>query len=63
MLTLLSYSRWGNPFSDKRVTLSPGEGCQDFNCAPNDAACYSTPAMTKVYGCPEPVELSATLCA
>ncbi|KAH8842293.1 hypothetical protein MCOR27_009796 [Pyricularia oryzae] len=56
-------SEWGNPFADKRVTLSPGAGCQAFNCAPNDAGCYSRPDMKKVYGCPLPINVEATLCA
>ncbi|KAI1350321.1 hypothetical protein F5Y01DRAFT_159392 [Xylaria sp. FL0043] len=56
-------TQYGNPFASFHNTLSPGEGCQDFNCAAGDAACYSTPSMKKVYGCPQPVNLTATLCA
>ncbi|KAK0382697.1 hypothetical protein NLU13_9793 [Sarocladium strictum] len=55
-------SEWGNPFASSRNTLSPGAGCEAFNCAPNDAGCYSTPAHKKVYGCPQPVDLTATIC-
>lgn len=55
-------TEFGNPFKSNRNTLSPGAGCQQFNCAPNDAACYSRPSMKKVYGCPEPVNLTATIC-
>lgn len=55
-------TQWGNPFSGARNTLSAGSGCQSFNCAPNDSSCYSTPSMKKVYGCPEPATLTATLC-
>ncbi|KAL2208285.1 hypothetical protein CC79DRAFT_1322235 [Sarocladium strictum] len=55
-------TEYGNPFASSRNTLSPGSGCQAFNCAPNDAKCYSTPSMKKVYGCPEPVTLAATIC-
>ncbi|KAI1202676.1 hypothetical protein F5X97DRAFT_286902 [Nemania serpens] len=56
-------TEWGNPFASSHNTLSPGEGCQVFDCAANQAACYSTPSMKKVYGCPQPVNLTATLCA
>ncbi|KAJ5620093.1 hypothetical protein N7510_004077 [Penicillium lagena] len=55
-------SEWGNPFAADANSLSPGAGCMDFDCAANDAACYSTPAHKKVYGCPRPVNLTATLC-
>ncbi|KAK1988364.1 hypothetical protein LZ30DRAFT_699352 [Colletotrichum cereale] len=55
-------SQWGNPFISSRNTLGAGAGCQSFNCAPNDANCYSTPAMKRVYGCPQPVNLTAGLC-
>jgi len=55
-------TEWGNPFAANRNTLTPGDGCEVFNCAPNDAACYSTPALKKVYGCPQPVDLTLTLC-
>jgi hypothetical protein len=55
-------SEWGNPFSADRNVLTPGAGCEVFNCGPNNAACYSTPAHKKVYGCPQPVDLTLTLC-
>jgi hypothetical protein len=55
-------SEWGNPFAANHNTLSPGEGCEEFDCAANDAGCYSTPAHKKVYGCPQPVTLTASLC-
>lgn len=56
-------TEWGNPFAASHNTLSPGSGCELFDCAANQASCYSTPAMKKVYGCPQPVNLTATLCA
>ncbi|RWA12702.1 hypothetical protein EKO27_g2428 [Xylaria grammica] len=56
-------TEWGNPFASFHNTLSPGEGCQVFDCAPGQTDCYSTPAMKKVYGCPQPVDLTLTLCA
>lgn len=59
----LPHSEFGNPFSKSRNTLSPGEGCEVFNCKANDAACYSRPDHKKVYGCPEPVNLTATICS
>ncbi|KAJ6188377.1 hypothetical protein N7519_003285 [Penicillium mononematosum] len=55
-------TEWGNPFAANPNSLSPGEGCEVFDCAANDAACYSTPAHKKVYGCPQPVTLTADLC-
>lgn len=55
--------QWGNPFADKHNILTPGPGCQVFDCGPNDAGCYSTPGMSKVYGCPQPVNLEADICA
>ncbi|KAL5363686.1 16 kDa allergen [Aspergillus floccosus] len=55
-------TEWGNPFAGNHNTLSPGEGCEEFDCAANDAGCYSTPAHKKVYGCPQPVTLTASLC-
>ncbi|KAH7323191.1 hypothetical protein B0I35DRAFT_350891 [Stachybotrys elegans] len=55
-------SEWGNPFADKRNTLSPGSGCQSFDCSANNANCYSTPAHKKVFGCPSPVKLTTELC-
>ncbi|RYP77893.1 hypothetical protein DL769_003304 [Monosporascus sp. CRB-8-3] len=56
-------TQWGNPFADKHNILSPGDGCQVFDCAPGEKDCYSTPAMKKVYGCPQPVNLEAEICA
>ncbi|KAI3328238.1 hypothetical protein F4824DRAFT_484341 [Ustulina deusta] len=56
-------TEWGNPFSNSHNTLSPGEGCELFDCAAGQADCYSTPTMKKVYGCPQPVNLTATFCA
>ncbi|KAH8170317.1 16 kDa allergen [Sarocladium implicatum] len=55
-------TEYGNPFASSRNTLSPGSGCEQFNCKANDAACYSRPGHKKVYGCPEPVNLTATIC-
>ncbi|KAG2414741.1 hypothetical protein HFD88_003933 [Aspergillus terreus] len=55
-------TEWGNPFAANHNTLSPGEGCEEFDCAANDASCYSTPSQKKVYGCPQPVTLTASLC-
>ncbi|KAJ5371539.1 uncharacterized protein N7496_007631 [Penicillium cataractarum] len=55
-------TEWGNPFAESPNSLSPGDGCEVFDCAANDAACYSTPAHKKVYGCPQPVNLMADLC-
>ncbi|KAI0434190.1 hypothetical protein F5Y09DRAFT_280762 [Xylaria sp. FL1042] len=55
-------TEWGNPFAASHNILTPGEGCEVFDCAANDADCYSTPASKKVYGCPEPVNLEAELC-
>ncbi|KAK5632212.1 hypothetical protein RRF57_007926 [Xylaria bambusicola] len=54
---------FGNPFANSRNTLTPGAGCMRFDCAAGQASCYSTPSMKKVYGCPQPVNLTATLCA
>ncbi|KAI1811334.1 hypothetical protein GGS20DRAFT_115442 [Poronia punctata] len=55
-------AEWGNPFASFNNTLSPGEGCEVFDCNAGDAACYSTPAHKKVYGCPQPVTLTLDLC-
>ncbi|KAH9896168.1 hypothetical protein F4778DRAFT_745349 [Xylariomycetidae sp. FL2044] len=55
-------TEWGNPFADSHNILTPGAGCQVFDCAPDDAECYSTPASKKVYECPQPVNLEADLC-
>ncbi|KAI0479800.1 hypothetical protein F4859DRAFT_450343 [Xylaria cf. heliscus] len=56
-------TEWGNPFAQDHNTLTPGDGCMVFDCAANQATCYSTPAQKKVFGCPQPVDLTATLCA
>ncbi|OTA98990.1 hypothetical protein M426DRAFT_325543 [Hypoxylon sp. CI-4A] len=56
-------TEWGNPFADKHNILTPGDGCEIFDCAPGQADCYSTPAHKIVYGCPQPVNLEADLCA
>ncbi|KAI1420068.1 hypothetical protein F5Y12DRAFT_774748 [Xylaria sp. FL1777] len=56
-------TQYGNPFAGSHNILTPGEGCQVFDCAAGDAGCYSTPSMKKVFGCPQPVNLTATLCA
>ncbi|CAG8900833.1 unnamed protein product [Penicillium salamii] len=59
------YSFSTNPdyaYCNEPHSLSPGDGCEVFDCAANDAACYSTPAHKKVYGCPQPVTLTADLC-
>ncbi|KAI1191306.1 hypothetical protein F5B17DRAFT_383540 [Nemania serpens] len=56
-------TQWGNPFAAYHNILTPGDGCQVFDCAANNAACYSTPSMKKVFGCPQPLNLTATLCA
>ncbi|KAI1779045.1 hypothetical protein F4818DRAFT_403216 [Hypoxylon cercidicola] len=55
-------TEWGNPFANSHNTLGAGDGCESFNCAAGDAACYSTPAHKIVYGCPQPVDLEAQLC-
>ncbi|KAK2592295.1 hypothetical protein QQS21_010015 [Conoideocrella luteorostrata] len=55
-------TEFGNPFAANHNTLSPGDGCMVFDCQPNDANCYSTPAHKRVYGCPQPVNLTAQLC-
>ncbi|KAM0554819.1 hypothetical protein ACHAPJ_006552 [Fusarium lateritium] len=56
-------TQYGNPFAKKHNTLSPGAGCKKFDCKANDASCYSTPSMKKVYGCPSPVTVTAAICA
>ncbi|KAG6093228.1 hypothetical protein E4U30_004539 [Claviceps sp. LM220 group G6] len=55
-------TEWGNPFAGSHNSLSPGAGCKVFDCPPNDADCYSTPAHKIVYGCPQPVDLTAHIC-
>ncbi|KAI1827181.1 hypothetical protein F4861DRAFT_536366 [Xylaria intraflava] len=56
-------TQWGNPFANAHNILTAGSGCELFDCAAGDAACYSTPSQKKVYGCPQPVNVTATLCA
>ncbi|KAI0406570.1 hypothetical protein F4802DRAFT_558321 [Xylaria palmicola] len=56
-------TEWGNPFASSHNVLTPGDGCELFDCAPGQTDCYSTPAHKKVFGCPQPVNLSATVCA
>ncbi|KAF4996547.1 hypothetical protein FGRMN_4431 [Fusarium graminum] len=56
-------TEFGNPFADQHNILSPGEGCEKFDCKANDAKCYSTPSMKRVYGCPSPVNLYAKVCS
>ncbi|KAI1029142.1 hypothetical protein LB503_013339 [Fusarium chuoi] len=56
-------SQWGNPFANKHNILTTGKGCKQFDCAAGDASCYSTPSMKKVYGCPQPATITATICA
>ncbi|KAJ8106750.1 hypothetical protein ONZ43_g6956 [Nemania bipapillata] len=56
-------TEFGNPFAASHNILTPGAGCEVFDCAANQASCYSTPSQKKVYGCPQPVNLTATLCA
>ncbi|OTA65356.1 hypothetical protein K449DRAFT_403944 [Hypoxylon sp. EC38] len=55
-------TEWGNPFASSHNILTPGAGCEQFDCAPGQADCYSTPSAKKVYGCPQPVTLEAELC-
>ncbi|KAI8632866.1 hypothetical protein F5Y19DRAFT_332303 [Xylariaceae sp. FL1651] len=55
-------TEFGNPFANSHNILTPGDGCMVFDCAAGQASCYSTPAMKKVYGCPQPVDLEAELC-
>ncbi|KAI3333949.1 hypothetical protein F4824DRAFT_470357 [Ustulina deusta] len=55
-------AEWGNPFADSHNILTPGKGCEIFDCAANQVDCYSTPAVKKVYRCPPPVNLEAELC-
>ncbi|KAI2466045.1 hypothetical protein F4781DRAFT_406999 [Annulohypoxylon bovei var. microspora] len=56
-------TEWGNPFASSHNTLGAGAGCQSFDCAAGQADCYSTPSLKKVYGCPQPVDLDAQICA
>ncbi|KAI0549954.1 hypothetical protein F4679DRAFT_544324 [Xylaria curta] len=56
-------TEYGNPFASSHNILTPGEGCMVFDCAPGQTDCYSTPSQKKVFGCPQPVNLTATLCA
>ncbi|KAI1842652.1 hypothetical protein JX265_000304 [Neoarthrinium moseri] len=56
-------TEWGNPFASSHNILTPGPGCEIFDCGPGQTDCYSTPAHKKVYGCPQPVNLEADICA
>ncbi|KAL4732123.1 hypothetical protein ACLX1H_001131 [Fusarium chlamydosporum] len=56
-------TQWGNPFANKHNILSPGSGCKQFDCRAGQAGCYSTPSMKKVFGCPSPTTVTATICA
>ncbi|KAH7174005.1 uncharacterized protein B0J16DRAFT_406421 [Fusarium flagelliforme] len=56
-------TQFGNPFANKHNILSPGSGCKKFDCRPGQAGCYSTPNMKKVFGCPSPTTVTATICA
>ncbi|KAI1417904.1 hypothetical protein F5Y13DRAFT_150020 [Hypoxylon sp. FL1857] len=55
-------TEWGNPFANSHNILTPGAGCEEFDCAAGQADCYSTPSQKKVYGCPQPVTLETELC-
>ena len=55
-------TEWGNPFADSHNSLGAGEGCNSFDCEAGDAGCYSTPEDKKDYSCPEPVDLTASIC-
>ncbi|KAG8673013.1 hypothetical protein FPOAC2_06437 [Fusarium poae] len=56
-------TEWGNPFANKHNILSPGSGCKKFDCRAGQAGCYSTPSFKKVFGCPSPTTVTATICA
>ncbi|UZP39333.1 hypothetical protein NXS19_007149 [Fusarium pseudograminearum] len=56
-------TEWGNPFANKHNILSPGTGCKQFDCRAGQADCYSRPSMKKVFGCPSPTTVTATICA
>ncbi|KAF4455111.1 hypothetical protein FALBO_15708 [Fusarium albosuccineum] len=56
-------TQFGNPFANKRNILSPGAGCEKFDCKANDAKCYSTSSSKKVYDCPAPTNIYARVCA
>ncbi|KAI1178684.1 hypothetical protein F4777DRAFT_575922 [Nemania sp. FL0916] len=55
-------TQFGNPFAQYENVLTPGDGCQDFDCDVNATTCYSIPHAKKIYGCPQPVNLTAILC-
>ncbi|KAJ5738151.1 hypothetical protein N7493_001306 [Penicillium malachiteum] len=55
-------TQWGNPFAASANSLSAGDGCDAFNCAADDPSCYSVTSGQTVYGCPQPVDLTADLC-
>ncbi|OAA56744.1 hypothetical protein LEL_10958 [Akanthomyces lecanii RCEF 1005] len=54
--------QYGNPVADKHNTLGAGDGCDAFDCAANDASCYSTANNHIVYACPRPINITAKLC-
>lgn len=56
-------SEYGNPFAKEHNILSPGAGCDKFDCEAGDDSCYSTPDHKRVYGCPKPVNVYARICA
>lgn len=59
----MACSEFGNPFKEWRNVLSPGDGCRKFDCDVGEENCYSTPDNKEVYGCPMPVNITATMCA
>ncbi|KAI2640974.1 hypothetical protein GGS21DRAFT_351712 [Xylaria nigripes] len=56
-------TKWGNPFDSFHNILKANQGCALFDCAEGHDDCYSTPSDKKVYNCPQPVNLTATICA
>ncbi|KAI2620752.1 hypothetical protein GGS26DRAFT_570707 [Hypomontagnella submonticulosa] len=55
-------SEWGNPFGKSHNILTPGTGCEVFDCPAFDPGSYSRPEAKKVYGCPQPVDLTLSIC-
>ncbi|KAK8087425.1 hypothetical protein PG994_002399 [Apiospora phragmitis] len=55
-------TEWGNPFAKYPNMLTPGDGCELFDCDANAADCYSTLQKKRVYGCPLPLNVTAELC-
>ncbi|KAK2073352.1 hypothetical protein P8C59_007641 [Phyllachora maydis] len=63
-ITYYEFSRqYGNPFLASHNTYSAGDGCPAFDCAANNATCYSAGGGQTVEQCPSPVILEVTLCA